>query len=91
MTTTETMTPVEPNAEWHHFDADGKVLGRLANEIAQKLIGKHRVDFVTHRALPIYVVVTNTDTVALTGRKEAQKRYWRYTGYPGGIRKPDGG
>lgn len=74
------------NAEWYFLDAKGVVLGRLATQIAQLLLGKHRVDFVRHLVAPVYVVVTNTDYVVLTGRKETQKAYQHFTGYPGGLK-----
>lgn len=72
--------------EWYFFDAENKVLGRLATEIAGLLLGKHRLDFVHNKVAPVFVVVTNTAKVALTGRKEAQKVYQHYTGYPGGLK-----
>lgn len=73
--------------EWHHLDAQGVVLGRLATQIATLLAGKHRVDFAPHQVPPVFIVVTNTDEVALTGRKEETKKYYRYSGYPGGLRE----
>lgn len=73
--------------EWHHFDAKDAVLGRLATQIAALLIGKHRTDFAKNIVAPVYVVVTNTDLVALTGRKEEQKMYRHYSGYPGGLKE----
>src|SRR5690349_5243281 len=72
---------------WHHFDARGKVLGRLATEIAQALLGKDKVTFAKNIAVPTFVVVTNTDHVVLTGRKEEQKMYRHYTGHPGGLKE----
>lgn len=81
------MTNESALTEWHHFDASDKVLGRLSTEIAQLLLGKHRVDMRRHTVAPVYVVVTNTDRVVLTGNKEHDKMYRRYTGYPGGIRE----
>jgi len=74
------------NEEWHHIEAEGKVLGRLATEVSSLLLGKHRVDAARHTVSPVYVVVTGTDKVALTGNKEAQKKYYRHTGYPGGLK-----
>jgi large subunit ribosomal protein L13 len=74
-------------AEWHHLDARNKVLGRLATQAAQLLLGKHRVDSRPHVVVPVYVVVTNSDEVVLTGTKERNKLYRRYTGYPGGLRE----
>ncbi|MBI4022304.1 MAG: 50S ribosomal protein L13 [Candidatus Andersenbacteria bacterium] len=73
--------------EWHHVDAAGAVLGRLATRVAGLLIGKHRLDWQQNTVAPVYVVVTNTNSVILTGKKEEQKLYHHYTGYPGGIKK----
>lgn len=73
--------------EWHVIDAKDKIVGRLATRIAVLLQGKHRPDYQPHQVAPVYVVVTNTNKVALTGRKEEQKMYRRYSGYPGGLRE----
>jgi large subunit ribosomal protein L13 len=81
---TSSHTPLQ---EWHLIDANNKVLGRLATHIAGLLIGKHRSDFAPNKVLPVFVVVTNSNTVHLTGRKEEQKMYRRYSGYPGGLRE----
>lgn len=75
------------NEEWHHIDAEKRVLGRLASEIAQLLLGKHRTDWAAHVVAPVYVVVTNVEKAVLTGRKEEQKMYRHYSGYPGGLRE----
>lgn len=74
------------DAEWHILDADKKVLGRMAQGIAILLQGKHRVDYAPNIVLPIYVIVTNTDKVAVTGKKEQAKLYRHYSGYPGGLK-----
>lgn len=76
-----------PSGEWHHIDAKDQVLGRLATKVAMLLMGKHRPDYQPHRATPVFVVVTNTDQVVLTGRKEDQKMYRHYSGYPGGLKE----
>ena len=85
--TTLSGKPPAARAEWHHLDAGNRVLGRLATEIAQLLLGKHRVDSRRNTVAPVYVVVTNTDRVALTGNKEHDKVYRHYTGYPGGLKE----
>jgi len=72
--------------EWHHIDAKDKILGRIATQIASLLLGKHRPDYAAHRVAPVYVVVTNCKEVAVTGRKEDKKKYYRYSGYPGGMK-----
>lgn len=80
-------TTQKNTGEWHHFDAKDKVLGRLATEVASLLIGKHRVDVSKNAVAPVHVVVTNTDLVKLTGRKESQKMYRHYSGHPGGLKE----
>src|SRR5688572_27420979 len=73
--------------EWHLVDAHDQILGRLATKVASLLIGKHRPDFTKNLVAPVYVVVINTNTVVLTGKKEDAKMYRHYTGYPGGLRE----
>ena len=75
------------DAEWHLFDADNKVLGRMAQEIAALLNGKHRTDYASNVVLPVYAVVTNTDKVVVTGNKEQAKMYRHYSGHPGGLKE----
>lgn len=67
-------------------DAEGKVLGRLASEIAMVLRGKRKADFTPHVDCGDNVIVINADKVALTGNKMEAKQYIRHTGYPGGQR-----
>ncbi|HMO14340.1 MAG TPA: 50S ribosomal protein L13 [Pirellulaceae bacterium] len=85
-----TKTYVAKNGEveqhWWHVDAEGKILGRLASDIAVVLMGKHRPNYTPHVDTGDFVVVTNADKVVLTGRKAEQKEYTWYTGYPG-LRK----
>jgi large subunit ribosomal protein L13 len=69
---------------WHIVDAEGKVLGRLCSQIANVLRGKHKPTFTPHADAGDFVVVINADKIKLTGNKEDQKTYWRYTGYYGG-------
>lgn len=73
--------------EWHLIDAKDQILGRLATGIATLLIGKHKKTYTPHLDMGDNVVVTNAEKVRLTGRKEEQKTYYRYSGYPGGLRK----
>jgi len=76
-----------PNARsWRHVDAEGKVLGRLASEIAVVLQGKHRPDYTPHIDCGDFVVVTNAQRIKLTGNKASQRFRKRYTGYPGGLK-----
>src|SRR5258708_2075512 len=71
---------------WHHVDAKGKILGRLAAEIAMLLMGKSKFYFVRNLDCGDYVVVTNAKDVAVTGRKEDLKIYYRHSMYPGGFK-----
>lgn len=72
--------------EWHLFDAEGMILGRLSSQIAQILMGKGKPYFVRHQDCGDYVVVINAQKVKVTGKKEKQKIYSRHSGYPGGFR-----
>lgn len=71
--------------KYHLFDAQGKVLGRLATGIARILMGKHKTDYAPHIDGGDFVVVANTDGLTVTGNKSKQKIYHRFSGYPGGI------
>ena len=73
--------------DWYVVDATGKVLGRLAAEIAHRLRGKHKPEFTPHVDTGDYIVVVNAEKLRVTGAKEQDKKYYRYTGYPGGIRE----
>lgn len=74
------------NRKWILVDAEDKVLGRLATQVAMRLRGKHLPDFSPHVDTGDFVVVINAEKVRLTGRKMDQKVYHRHTGYMGGIR-----
>lgn len=71
--------------QYHLFDAKNKVLGRLSTEIAQILSGKNKVDYTPHIDGGDAVVVINAQHVKLTGNKENDKKYYRFSGYHGGI------
>ena len=73
--------------KWFVVDAENKVLGRLATEIATVLRGKHKPIYTPHVDTGDYVIVVNADKVALTGDKWSQKLYRWHTGYPGGFRE----
>ncbi len=76
----------EVKRQWYIIDAKGKVLGRLASLIAQRLRGKHRPDFTPHVDTGDFIVVINAEQIVLTGKKLDQKIYWRHSGYMGGIK-----
>ena len=84
----KTYTPklTEIERRWWVVDAEGKVLGRLASEIAQVLRGKHKPMFTPHLDTGDFVVVINAEKVRLTGNKAEQKAYFRHSGYMGGER-----
>lgn len=70
--------------KWHHVDADGKVLGRIATEVATILMGKHRPQYTPHVDTGDFVIVTNAAKVKLTGRKAVQKQMLSYVYFPSG-------
>lgn len=78
-------TPATVEPKWHVVDATGKVLGRLAAKIATILQGKHRPTYTPHVDTGDFVVVVNADKFAVTGRKMRDKKYYRASGYPGGL------
>ena len=72
--------------QWHVIDASDVVLGRLASHAATLLRGKHKPIFAPHVDTGDFVIVVNAEKVALSGRKLEQKRAYRHSGYPGGLR-----
>ena len=78
--------PETVKRDWYVIDAENKVLGRLASEIARRLRGKHKPEYTPHVDTGDYIVVINADKVAVTGNKESDKLYHHHTGYPGGIK-----
>ncbi|MBI3059997.1 MAG: 50S ribosomal protein L13 [Deltaproteobacteria bacterium] len=72
--------------QWYIVDAEGKVLGRLASEVAKVLRGKHKPTFARHLDVGDFVVVVNAGAVRLTGKKPEDKIYYRHSEYPGGMR-----
>ncbi len=72
--------------QWHVIDASGKILGRLATQVAGLLMGKHKPIFSRHLDTGDFVVVINADKVRFTGNKAKQKLYYRHSGYPGGLK-----
>lgn len=72
--------------EWHVVDAEGQTLGRLATRVAHILRGKHKPQYTPHLDVGDFVIVVNASKVEVTGRKMDQKRYYRASGYPGGLK-----
>ena len=82
-----TETEIETDRKWLLVDADGKVLGRLATQIASILRGKHKPTFTPHLDVGDHVIVVNADRVHLSGRKRTDKMYRWHTGYIGGLKE----
>lgn len=83
---TFSMKDKEIDKKWFIVDAEGKVLGRIATEIASILRGKNKPGFTPHLDMGDNVIVINAEKVNLTGKKLEDKEYFSYTGHPGGIR-----
>ena len=75
----------EVKRDWFVVDGSGKVLGRLAAEIALRLRGKHKPEFTPHVDTGDFIVVVNAGQIRVTGNKGDDKKYYRHSGYPGGI------
>jgi len=73
--------------DWYVVDAQGQTLGRLATRVATLLRGKHKSNFTPHVDCGDYVIVVNADKVHVTGQKMIQKKYYRHSGYPGGLKQ----
>jgi len=77
--------------KWYVADASGKVLGRLASEIALRLRGKHKPTYTPHVDTGDFIIVVNAEKILLTGKKLTDKMYYSYSGYPGGLRETTAG
>lgn len=77
--------PHEVQRDWYVIDASDKVLGRLASEIAKRLRGKHKPIYTPHVDTGDFIVVVNVEKLRVTGAKAQDKKYFRHSGYPGGI------
>ena len=76
----------EITREWYLVDAEGKTLGRLATQIADRLRGKGKPQYTPHVDTGDFVIVVNAEKIAVTGKKMEDKMYYRHTGYPGGLK-----
>ena len=72
--------------QWHVIDASGKTLGKLATQVANLLMGKHKPTYAPYLDTGDFVIVINATKVKVTGKKPKQKTYYRHSGYPGGIK-----
>ncbi|PLC50406.1 50S ribosomal protein L13 [Pollutimonas nitritireducens] len=77
--------PQEVQRDWYVIDAKGKVLGRVASEVARRLRGKHKPEFTPHVDTGDYIVIINASEIVVTGNKAQDKKYYRHSGYPGGV------
>jgi large subunit ribosomal protein L13 len=84
---THSTKPSEIVRDWWLVDADGVVLGRLASEVAKRLRGKHKPNFAPHLDVGDHVIVVNASKVLLTGNKVTDKKQYRHSGYPGGLKE----
>jgi large subunit ribosomal protein L13 len=83
---TKSIREQDVQAKWHVVDADGLTLGRLASQVAYLIRGKHKPDFTPHVDCGDFVIVVNAAKIRVKGKREEQKEYFHYTGYPGGDR-----
>ena len=79
-------TPKDITRAWFVVDAEDKILGRLASQIAHRLRGKHKPEFAPHMDNGDFIVVVNCEKMKLTGNKLQQKNYYRHSGYIGGLK-----
>src|ERR687883_81194 len=86
-TKTYSAKPGEIERDWYVVDAEGQTLGRLATRIADTLRGKGKPAYTPHVDTGDFVVVVNAEKIQVTGKKLEQKRYYRHSGYPGGLRE----
>ena len=79
-------TPKDINREWFVVDAQDQVLGRLASQIAHRLRGKHKPEFAPHMENGDFIVVVNCEKIKVTGKKMTDKKYYRHSGWVGGLK-----
>ncbi len=79
--------PEDIKRQWYTVDAEGQILGRLAAVLAHRLRGKHKPEFAPHVDNGDFIVVVNCEKIKVTGNKLLQKKYYRHTGYVGGIKE----
>jgi large subunit ribosomal protein L13 len=85
----KTYVPKEPEVEkkWYVVDANGKILGRLATQLAMRLRGKHKPIFTPHADTGDFIILVNAEKVSMTGNKSDKKIYYHHTGYTGGLKQ----
>jgi large subunit ribosomal protein L13 len=80
-------TPTDRERNWLVVDATGQTLGRLATQIADALRGKSKPEYTPHIDTGDFVIVVNAERISVTGNKRTEKKYYRHSGYPGGIKE----
>lgn len=83
---TKSAKPAEVERTWYVIDAENQIVGRLATQVATILRGKHKPSFTPHVDTGDFVIVVNADKARFSGNKEDGKLYYRYSGYPGGLK-----
>ena len=83
---TQSFKQTDIKESWILVDAEDKTLGRLASSLASRLRGKHRPEYTPNADLGDYIVVVNASKITVTGDKLNQKKYYKHSGYPGGIK-----
>lgn len=83
--------PAEVERKWYVIDATDQTLGRLSSEVAAILRGKHKATYTPHVDTGDFVIIINAEKVKLTGNKLKDKKYYRHSGYPGGIKEISAG
>ena len=84
---TSFVRPEDVKHDWYLVDATDRILGRLATEVAHRLRGKHKPEYSPHIDTGDFIVVINAGQIRVTGNKLQQKKAYRHTGYPGGIKE----
>lgn len=80
-------TPATIDRQWFVVDAENQILGRLATQLAHRLRGKHKPEFAPHMDNGDFIVVVNCEKIKVTGAKLEKKKYYRHSGYVGGLRE----
>ena len=83
---TQSFKQSDIDQSWILVDAKNKTLGRLASTLASRLRGKHRAEYTPNADLGDYIIVVNANKITVTGNKLTQKKYFKHSGYPGGIK-----
>ena len=78
--------PLEVERKWYVIDADGEILGRLATKVASILRGKNKPEYTQHIDTGDFVIIINAEKIRVTGKKETDKKYYRHSGFPGGLK-----